>query len=202
MIPQTIHQMWIGTPLPAHLAGYVETWKRHHPEWQFRWWDQDTIRPLLNQDLWDRAAEISPGTPEQFRSDVARYEILYQLGGVWVDVDFECLRPIDELCDVEAFLAWEMPGRWLNQAIFGAVPGHPLLADLIACLPDSVRRNRRHANTRKSGPQFVTPHALRRGITTYPKEHFYPYLWNELDRGGEAFPDAYAIHHWNHRRTM
>ena len=202
MIPPIFHQMWIGSPLPDHLAGYIESWKRHHPGWEFRWWNESTIGSLWNQDLWDHAHDISPTAPEQFRADVVRYEILYRQGGVWVDVDFECLRSIEELCRVDAFLAWEVPNRWLNQAIFGAVPEHPLLAALIAALPESVERHRRHANTKKSGPQFVTPHALRHGVTTYPKEHFYPYLWNELHRGGETFPDAYAIHHWNHRRTM
>ena len=31
------------------------------------------------------------------RADVLRYEILRRHGGVYVDVDVECLRPLDDL---------------------------------------------------------------------------------------------------------
>ncbi len=45
----------------------------------------------------------------------------------------------------------------------------------------------------------------RRGgheITIFPRCWFLPYLWDELERGGESFPNAYAVHHWRHRREL
>ena len=32
--------------------------------------------------------------------------------------------------------------------------------------------------------------------------HFLPYAWNELERGGEDFLDAYAVHHWENQRKL
>jgi mannosyltransferase OCH1-like enzyme len=208
MIPKIIHQMWIGDPMPNYMIDCQTSWRILHPEWTIiDWgdWVQATIAgdewPFHHQELINRAHEISP-EPYQFISDVVRYEVLHRKGGVWVDMDMECQKPIEALIGptIDAFMAWEVPDRWLNNAIMAAEPETPFLAETIRALPQSVHRRRGQATTRISGPQFITPIALRHRVWTYPKEWFYPYLWNELDRMGEAFPDAYAVHHWNNRR--
>lgn len=196
-VPRILHQMWIGSPLPIEIAAMMVTWKTHHPDWQIHLWaDPGGLR---NQDLYDRGEEITPDAPEQFRSDVARYEILHRFGGVWADADFVCQKPIDDLLGSKPFAVRE--GRWLNNAIIGSPRRHPMLEDLISLLPQSVARQRpEHGNTVKSGPQFFTPIARRWKITELAQETFFPYLWNELDRGTEEFPDAYAVHHWQNQR--
>src|SRR5207249_2375410 len=53
--------------------------------------------------------------------------VLCRDGGVYVDTDLECLRPIDPLLDgVSLFLGALDSGR-VSNAIIGSVPGHPLL---------------------------------------------------------------------------
>lgn len=203
MIPRIIHQLWVqGIPIPDQIAQMMGTWQWFHPRWEYRFWHAGNMIELQNKDLWDRAAEISPKAPEQFRSDVARYEILFHYGGVWVDADFVCHKPIDDLIGVPAFAGRETR-QWLNNALIGATPGHPMLFDLIAGLPANVGRCKPlDGNTVKSGPQYFTPAARRHQITEYPQRFFYPYLWDELDRGSEEFPDAYATHHWQNQRRI
>jgi len=203
-VPKLFHQMWLRNspgPIPATYRKWTEEWKDTHKDWTYRLWT--SIPPLTppSLDLWQRAAEISPDTVEQFRSDIARYEILYQYGGVWVDIDCQPQKPIDPLCDVEAFVAWEVQDRWASNAIMGAVPGHPFIKELIERLPGSVRRHHNKANTKKSGPQFLTP-ILRRHpeVRVYHQHMFFPYAYNELDRAAEDFPDAYAVHHFANQR--
>lgn len=193
--------------MPVHLAAYGDTWERLHPTWAHRLWTEDNLPELVNADVFDRAETIAPGHEGQLRADVARYEILYRFGGVYVDADLEALRPIDELLDGRScFVGWEDPGVWINNACMAAEPGHPFFAALIAGLPAHVDRLGRRGITRPNrltGPQYATPiyreHAAT--VTAFPKEHFYPYLWNELERIGEHFPESYAVHHWHHRRT-
>lgn len=203
MIPRIIHQFWVGGPVPDHLAAFMETWRAHHPDWEHRLWGDDDFRGWLrNQDLFDRADEIAPGSGNQMRSDIARYEVLHRFGGVYVDADFECLRPVDPLCGVEFWTAWEMDGRWANMAIAGSVPEHPLLEELIARLPANVEAHKGRRPNWLTGPRFLTP-ILRRHpeVAVHPASMFYPYQWHELDRQGEHFPDAWAVHHWNNART-
>jgi mannosyltransferase OCH1-like enzyme len=186
--------------MPDQLAEWGATWQHHHPEWEHRLWTEDTLPPLVNQDIYDRAEAIAPDNVGQLRADVARYELLATYGGVYVDCDFECRRPLDELARLDAFAAWEAPGRWINNAILGARPAHPLFIELIERLPLNVKRHHGRRPNVLTGPQFLTPVARKHKITVLPKAMFYPYTWAELDRAGEPFPQAWAVHHWWNRR--
>ena len=65
--------------------------------------------------------------------------LLAQHGGVYVDTDVECRKPLDELLTgVEAFAALELPGR-LGTAVIGSVP------DTRCCSAPRARRRARSA---------------------------------------------------------
>lgn len=206
MLPRTFHRIWLGGEEPAWLRPFADSWREHHPDWAFHQWDEEHVQelfPLRNQEIYDRAAEIVPSHVGQLRSDILRYEILCRFGGVYVDADFECLRPIDELIDgVECFAAWEQPGRWVNNAILGAPPRHPFIERLVDGLAANVDARAGSKPNKLSGPQYLTPifRADGEGVTVFDKALFYPYLWSELHRGGDDFAGAYAVHHWSNRR--
>lgn len=197
MIPRVLHHIWVGPPMPDRLAPYVQSWRDLHPAWEHVMWTG--FDWLDNQHLYDTAERITAHVG-QLRADLARYEVLYKHGGVYVDCDMEALRPIDALLDVECFAGWETDGQWVNNAVLGCVPGHPLMRDLIDAAPGSVRRNRRFRPNRMTGPHLLTPLALEHGITVHPSSVFYPYRWDQLGRQGGDYGDAYAVHHWDNAR--
>jgi mannosyltransferase OCH1-like enzyme len=205
VIPKVFHFIWVGDPIPDHLAQYVETWRTVHPDWSVIMWDEDSLTATLDAtlDLFRRAPDITPHVG-QFRSDVARYELLWRFGGVYVDCDFEALRPIDPLVvGVSAFAAWETDGVWVNNAILGSVPHTALMREVIDGLEQNIDAS--PATVRPNvltGPQYLTPIVNRRpgDIVVYPSAWFYPYRWDELHRRDEDFPDAYAVHHWHNAR--
>lgn len=189
--------------MPEHLAAYVASWTRVHPAWEHKVWTEADLTWLRNQELFDGAGTHTPSVG-QFRSDVARYEILHRHGGVYVDCDFEALAPLDELLlDVDCFAAWETDDRWVGNAILGAVAGHPFFEELIAGLPRNVRRNRGKRPTVLSGPQYLTPVALRHAVTLFPSSMMYPYRYDDVGTGRDLgpFPGAYAVHAWENTRT-
>lgn len=195
--------------MPEHLAAFGGAWEDLHPNWEHVLWDDASLDWLINQDLFDRAGEIvGPGEVGQLRADIARIEILHRYGGVYIDCDMEPRRPLDPLLEVEAFAGFEdAERRWVNNAVVGSVAGHPFLATLIEQMPGSIAAAQRagvRRPNRFSGPQFVTPiwsNWFRETVVVHPHTHFYPYLWSELERQGEDFPDAYTVHHWHHRRS-
>ena len=184
MIPHTFHSIWVGDPMPDHLAAYVASWVDVNPGWTHRIWGEADLDWLTNQSLFDEAEKHTTSVG-QFRSDIARYEILHRFGGVYVDCDFEALAPIAGLiADADCFAAWETDGTWINNAIMGATPGHPLLLELIAKLPDNVRRNRGKRPNILTGPQLLTPlMRSREDVTIFPSSMFFPYRWDELGTG-------------------
>lgn len=223
MIPKHFHRIWVGPPPPSDMLAMMcdPAWSLLHPGWGstlwtdgFEWHGEHDVhaRPiedLQNQDLFDRAEEIvGPNEVGQFRADVARLEILHRHGGVYVDCDMEARKSFAPLLVAECFAGFEDPEcRWVNNAVFGAEAGHPFLAALIEALPASVAAAQRagiRRPNRFSGPQFITPiwsSRFRESVTVHPSSCFYPYSWSALDRKGEDFPDAYAVHHWAHRRA-
>jgi len=192
--------------MPAHLQAYGQTWVEHHPDWTHGLWSEDTLPTLRNQRLFDQAEELVPADAVgQFRADIARYELLLEHGGIWVDADLECLRPIGDLVrDADCFAGWERQNVWVGNTILGTVPGHPFLAALVEGLATNVRRRAGSRPNKLSGPQYLTRVYRRhaKSVTVFGQGLFFPYGWDELDRQGESFPDAYTIHHWDHQRTL
>lgn len=201
-IPKVFHFCWFGGEVPPPFEDFMKTWMDHHQHWMFKFWTDDSVPELRNQDMFDAAEEIAPGYEGQLRGDIARYELLWRFGGVYVDMDFECQKNIDALIRrVQCFAAWEETDVWVNNAIMGAVRQHPFLEALVFGLPDRVLHNTGRPNV-ITGPQYLTGvyRAFKGDVRVFPKELFYPYLWNELERGNEEFPEAYAVHHWNNAR--
>jgi hypothetical protein len=191
MIPRCFHWVWLGDePLPARFRDWIEGWIQRHPGWEWRLWRDEDRPSLQNEACFRRASVLAQ------RADILRYELIHRFGGVYLDVDMECLRCIDPLLDgVRGFAAEEQPGV-LGNGIFGAVPGHPWLAEVVTRLPASMREHENIA--RATGPGHLTE--VTRGhpeVTVFPQELFYPYLPHEPSRAGEAFPSAYAVHRWH-----
>nr|MDJ0677868.1 glycosyltransferase [Calothrix sp. MO_167.B42] len=61
-------------------------------------------------------------------------------GGFYVDMDIECLKPIDDLLgDFELVLSQAYDGY--SNAIIGSVPGHPLWLEIFAALEKRQHRS-------------------------------------------------------------
>jgi mannosyltransferase OCH1-like enzyme len=207
MIPKIIHQFWAGGPCPDEFLEYSAGWQALHPDWVTYLWDTSVAHVLGSfcRRLCEEAPLISPYAYQQFRSDVLRYHLLETYGGVWVDMDLEPQLPIDSLCEgVSAWACWEEDDTWVGSSILAAERGHPWISHLL----DRLQYNHRlkepvTANTKKTGPQFITKLTrYRDDVKLYPSHYFFPYKWNELERKGQRFPASFAIHHWNHKRSL
>lgn len=208
MIPRTVHQVWIGPPMPTHLQRYGDAWRALHPGWEYRLWGEDDLDWIEHRDLWDAGPELAPRNLGQFRSNIARIEILWRHGGVYADCDMEPRKPIDPLLDgVSAFSFYHNPQVRHGQtiianALMGAEPGHPTFRALLDGMRDNVAANPGMRSTYTTGVRYVSRVlAGRDDVTVYPLEYAYPYTQFELERASEEFPAAYAVHHWNNVRS-
>lgn len=143
MIPKVFHQVWLG-PAPLHplMATWRELWRSLNPEWELRaWTSPDGLEPL--RCLGEAPFESSfPGLLARAchysqRSNILRYELVYRLGGVYLDTDFEPLQKVGAALDcLEAFVApYAHQPEKVASAVFGAGPGHPWLCSVLAGLP-------------------------------------------------------------------
>ena len=124
VIPRILHQVWVGPDaMPQEYEDYRESWRRHHPEWEMRLWTDESLPDdFVRPEAYERLRNPAE------RSDIIRLEVLYRFGGVYVDTDVECLRPIDPLLedDVHFFAGYVAPGHVQN-AVIAAEAGHPVV---------------------------------------------------------------------------
>lgn len=212
MIPRVLHQIWVSgippRPCPDRLAGYAARWQELHPDWSHVWWSDESLDWLFNRDLFDRAIEIvPPHSVGQLRADIARWEILRHYGGVYVDVDFEPIRPINELCDrpwvTESAARTRIEGGrpLVANGLIALPPQHDLAVRMIAAVRDACERadGSRQAS-RVSGPWLLSRMLIDDDVEVRPADEFYPYRWDELS-ADYVTDGCYAVHHWWHQRA-
>jgi mannosyltransferase OCH1-like enzyme len=197
-IPKIFHHVWPGLdPMPEIFKYYIQTWKDNHPDWEFMFWTPKNLFKLQNQKWYD-LEEVYAG-----KSDIARYEILQKFGGIYIDVDMECYKPIYEILNgVEFFVTYEQD-NYLVPTIMGCTPKHPLINKIIQHIPESYKKNPNSTNiTMKTGPKFISSLLDYDDpkLTIYPRYYFQPTLYFEEDNMSHEYPDSYGIHHFNGRK--
>lgn len=201
-IPKIIHQIWIGGTLPEVFIPFCTSWKHYHTGrgWSYKLWTDEDLPQLklYNQRFFDE--NTSPGV----RSDLMKWEIIERFGGVYVDVDYECLQPIDDLLCydfVTAIQPLDSGCVQLGAAFFAAHPEHPILKHCIETIKDDWHLKIAPA---KTGPIHMTKSFLKvagrnnKLDIALPASYFYPLGVTEKEMHYEDWiaKGAYAVHHW------
>lgn len=140
-IPKIIHQIYnmSGNEVVTRkdYCAYRDTWLANHQHWEYRFWDHASARKLI-ADEYPSFLSVYDRYPHFIqRCDAIRYFILHRFGGLYVDMDIENLRPVDELfegCELALFSAV----RGYTNAAVASVPGHPLWDAIFKELPRRV----------------------------------------------------------------
>lgn len=180
MIPRIIHQIWFQgeNQIPAKYRPYQESWKKNHPQWQYRLWDQKQIEALVDHSSADIQQTYHDLPLMIQKIDFGKYVILQKYGGVYADMDMESMKPLDDLftnhptkrlmiseinigCKGNNFCIamWAASrgkyrtGPYYNNAFLASTPGHPFWEAVI---------------------QDVAHHKKRDGQSTWPQsQDFY-----------------------------
>ena len=126
IIPRIIHQTWKDRDVPEQWRDYQASWIRHNPKWEYRLWSDADNRHLIAE----RYAWFLP-TYDAFpraiqRVDAAKYFILYTFGGVYADLDCECLQSIDRIVAGGGAVVGRSADRVIECAFMASSAGHGL----------------------------------------------------------------------------
>lgn len=104
MIPKIIHYCWFGRgEMPQLAQDCIASWHRHMPDWNYILWNEDNFD--VNSTPYTK--EAYEAKKYAFVSDFVRLKALHDMGGVYMDVDFECYQPLDPLLCHQAFAGFE-----------------------------------------------------------------------------------------------
>jgi len=97
-IPKIIHQVYEDPNGPSGLLKQLsESWRKFNPDWEYIFWDKPKMETLIKEDFPDFMETYKSFPHNVQRWDAIRYLILYKYGGLYVDMDYECLKPINDL---------------------------------------------------------------------------------------------------------
>lgn len=191
MIPKIIHYCWFGrNPLPKSAVKCINSWKKFFPDYEIREWNEDNF----DVNMMPFTQEAYAAKKYAFVSDVARFIVLEQYGGVYFDTDVEVIKPFDNILQRGAFMGIEVPGiegKELPKVAPGLCLGveshHSFYKEMVEhykqCHYLCPETGIPYPGTVVShNTQLLEEHGMRptneiqevAGITIYPKEYFNP----------------------------
>lgn len=137
-IPHIIHQIWFGVTgaPPLLIKQWQKTWRKHHPTWRFIFWNEQMLREHCSKTFTNEHEfqEAKSSGNYARMSDIARYELLYAVGGLYVDTDTICFKSFANLLDNYDFMVNIEPVVYLltcANCIIGSKKNHPIMAECI-----------------------------------------------------------------------
>lgn len=207
-IPHIIHQVWDTNMVPMRYEKWIKTWKALHPTWEHWFWTLDDVRDLVVKHYSDHLVLYDSYQEPIFRADVMRYFVLHRFGGIYVDLDMEALKPLDnwtfhynclvsEECYEHTYVVREQKDANILNGFIACQRGHPFLKLAIDSLGEFARKdfgNPLYA----TGPfffnavlqQYEKLPSTGNTVTVVPPRYFFPtYDESESDTiSGKCYP--------------
>lgn len=124
IIPKIIHYTWLsGEEIPTEMKKCIDSWKKYCPDYIIKEWNQSNydidkipyVRQAVNCGKWG------------FAGDYIRLDVVYKYGGIYLDLDVEVIKNLDELLCNKAYASFESKENVNLGSGFGSVAGNPLL---------------------------------------------------------------------------
>ncbi|MCH1430090.1 MAG: hypothetical protein L7U87_04940 [Chlamydiales bacterium] len=163
-IPRVIHQIWINkdNEIPdSYKKSWRESWKKKMPSWKVKVWYKEDVEELLRKKYPEVLKKYESFGIPVCKADIARLAILHSEGGVYVDLDFACLIPINNWIKNKnaLFIAYEpenIKTTFIKNSIIGSCAGHPYFLKTLESLKASpIPKDYEWGKTPKTRHQLV-----------------------------------------------
>ncbi|KAJ3074846.1 membrane-bound alpha-1,6- mannosyltransferase Initiation-specific [Quaeritorhiza haematococci] len=195
-LPPLIHQTWKTTNITSPiLTRAISTWLTKNPHFQHRLWTDVECDEFVKEkfpDVWPAYNRLPKPV---LKADFFRYLVVLGVGGVYSDIDTECLRPVDGWMDefegVRAVVGvemdasdswnwWEVIPRQLQfvQWTLAAVPDHPILQNVVSRILTKITTSTNSDLTSTSVMELTGPAIWTDTIYDYMKQNGHE--WKEF----------------------
>jgi mannosyltransferase OCH1-like enzyme len=205
MIPKIIHYCWFGgNPIPEFSQKCIASWKKYCPEYEIKEWNDNNY----NVHKMKYIDEAYNAGKYAFASDYARFDIIYQYGGIFLDVDVEIIKPFNNnLLKNNSFGGFE-DAKYVNPgSIFAGEKGCALARELMEFYGTYNFIKKRGKLNLTPSPRIFTDILLKYGLTqkntyqelgiftAYPSDYFCPKDFNTGKLS--TTKNTYSIHHYD-----
>lgn len=204
-IPKVIHRTWKTRDIPYDIfkKEWVDSWEKYNPSWEFRFYTDEDIDRFMEENYPEHLELLNSYDQHIKKVDAFRYFLLHRYGGMYVDLDFECFKPLDNLfCEgVNIYLQQNNPTvlRTTNSIMISS-PGHVFWKHAIRRL--AAERNMSAGPPAHTGPHFLTRVLEEREYDDIEilkfRAYFFP-RWHkekdiEIEDGYREREDVYGEH--------
>ena len=99
MIGKVLHQTWKTKAVPPYFSAWHESFRVCNPQLEMRLYDDADNRRIVSETV-PQLMELYDSFPREiFRVDMARVLYLFRDGGLYADLDFQCLQPFTPIFD-------------------------------------------------------------------------------------------------------
>ena len=95
--PRRIFQTWKNHSPPPNMNYWSRTWTTHNPSYTHDLWDDAQNRQFVAEHYTWFLPTYDSYDREIKRADAIRYMYLHKYGGIYADMDFECLQSFEPL---------------------------------------------------------------------------------------------------------
>lgn len=193
MNKKIITQFWAGGRVPSRYLRFMDSIKKHNPSWQHRLLTETDAEQLSGM-TWGQLKNVY--STYCSISNLVRLLAVYRDGGIYIDADCECVKPLDSLLEHKAFsgivdnISIQGSANRICCAVFGAEPGHPWVKWQLD------NRTKFDLKDSEWGVPLMTV-APRDGITLLPPEVFYPWHYQSEPDYTKVTPNTLICHHWD-----
>jgi len=157
-IPKIIYQTWHSTTLPPKMSECVARLTRENPDFEYHLYDNEMCRSFIQKyyspDVVNAYDTLLPGA---FKADLWRYCALYQTGGIYLDIKFQCdnISLYDLIKDPIYVREYNHKGTGLYHHIMytGCISSRPKNPIFLKCIQQIVENCR----TKYYGPEHTSP---------------------------------------------
>ena len=130
-VPLLFHQIFLNyTAMPTKWPKFINSCKLRNKNFTYVLWDRSKIERFLQEDFpWFLDTYRSYPYDVQ-RADAARYFIMYAFGGLYMDMDISCKKPLESLLQKMSTM------QSTPECLFGAAdPAGVLGIEFVICRP-------------------------------------------------------------------
>lgn len=176
----------------------IDTWIAKNPDYKVNIWDNNSV----SKNFWRNAKQLHEMLDKKDyagASDVMRYEILYNEGGIYIDADTVCLKPLEDwLLDCEAFASWEQEHIRNNLIANSVIGGVPKAKAWEICIEEVSKRDCTEDKLawQITGPLLVSEiyFSKQPDLTLYPSHFFLP--THHTGHKNKTTGHRFATHLW------
>ncbi|PAA47426.1 hypothetical protein BOX15_Mlig018146g2 [Macrostomum lignano] len=162
-IPRILHQAFASEMVYENYLPYINGCMSLNPDWTYYLWRDSDAEALISSAYPEFLAKYKKYSDVLERADSIRYIVLHHFGGIYLDMDVQCVRPffpalenLNSFLDQERIeqtnILWGWPFGVMNSGM-GSAPGHPFFREVI----DEMLRESRIGNAFTStGPTILT----------------------------------------------